>query len=214
MRDTPTMHFINYRFIIIFIASLAFAGESGMVGVEEALAIPTIKQMRTTSSLRSIDFIKQAVANKHWQNAIKKINTSDRVYEIGEKKIPSFDVVGALDELVLSADSGVSLAAYQGYMITMQITMKKGPLARKYIPLFAAKMKSDGLCEGYYESAYAQAHGWTPNNQRDYKLAVKILDEGELACKNEYTPVWKHNYWESSRAQYNALLKEFERKNR
>lgn len=207
------MHYFTYRLIPLLFTITALADDAqvaSIISINNAVTIPSVKQLDIATPFHSADFIQQAVNNAHWQSAMQKLRTTDRTYDLGKTQIPSFDLKGVLDELVKSSNDGVFLASYQGYVITMQLTMKRGVIARKYIPVFTTAMANNGLCEGYNDLAFSYAHGWV-NDIRDYKAALSVLEKGKAACSLAGVPSWQQNYWGEYHAQFQALEKERER---
>lgn len=204
------MRYIICNLITILIAITAHADESqafSPITIRDAMTIPSVKQLDIATPFHSADYIQQAVNNRHWQIAMYKLRTSDRMYDIGKAQIPSFDLVGVLNELLEASNDGIFLASYQGYVITMQLTMKRGVLAKRYIPKFAMSMMRNGLCEGYNDTAYSYAHGWV-DDVLDYKAALRVLNEGRAVCFQQTVPYWQQKYWGEYHAQYLALEKE------
>ncbi len=203
------MRYIAYSLLLMVLTTSL----CGQVTIEEASKIPSVQAYDKSTAGKAKKHLNQAVSNTHWQNAVAKLRTSDREYSLGKNKIPTFDLIGALDEFYAASNDGVLIAPYQGYVITMQTTLKQGAIARKYIPFFAAQMMKNNLCEGYYEFAYVYANGWVEKKQ-DYKKAIMILNRGKEACQAPGIPQWQKHYWEMYTAQYSALLKEQEQKSK
>lgn len=172
----------------------------------QALTIRSVSIMSKTTPFRASDYIDKAVANQHWQNANVHLHIKDKAFRKDNVVIPSFDYKYVISELRAAASEDVVIAAYQGYVILMQITQGRGDFFKENIPFFASKMMKANMCEGFYETGRVYARGWI-NKKYDYATALNIVNEGTGACSAYGVPQWQKNYWGEDKARYTVLLR-------